>query len=122
MSESDLEKYQTVDEGIENRIKKYILNAKDLNDLILKIKTKRYTYNKLSRMFTHILCNFTKEEAKQYNNISYIRILGFNDYGKFYLNKIKKKIDIPIISKITKNKDPMLEFELSTIIIREEII
>ena len=31
-----------------------------------------------------------------------------------YLNKIKKDIDIPIISKIKRDKDPMLEFEIYT--------
>ena len=111
MSESNLEKFQTVDEGIENRIKKYILNSKDLNDLILKIKTKRYTYNKLSRMFTHILCNFTKDEANIYKDVTYIRILGFNYKGRNYLNTIKKEINIPIISNFSKLNDPILDIE-----------
>ena len=31
-----------------------------------------------------------------------------------YLNKIKKDIDIPIISKISREKDRMLEFEIQT--------
>ena len=37
-----------------------------------------------------------------------------NKKGKDYLNKIKKELDIPIISKITREKDPMLEYELET--------
>ena len=65
-------------------------------------------------MLLHILCNFTKEEAKSYNKITYIRVLGFNKTGKNYLNNIKKQLDVPIISKITREKDPMLEFELNT--------
>jgi len=65
-------------------------------------------------MLLHILCNFTKEQANLFKEISYIRILGFNDKGRQYLNKIKKEIDIPIISKITREKDPMLEFEIET--------
>ena len=65
-------------------------------------------------MLLHILCNFTKEKANSMNKISYIRILGLNDNGKNYLNKIKKELDLPIISKISRNKDPMLEYELET--------
>ena len=122
MSESNLEKFQTVDEGIENRIKKYILNSKDLNDLILKIKTKRYTYNKLSRMFTHILCNFTKEEAKLYNEVNYIRILGFNYKGRNYLNNIKKEINLPIISNFSKLKNPVLDIELRSTCVYASIL
>lgn len=107
----NIQKYQTVDEGIENRIMKYIMNCKSLDELILKIKTKRYTYNKLNRMFTHILCNFTKEEASHFDQIEYIRILGFSFNGQNYLNEIKKEIEIPIISNYSKFKNEMLEIE-----------
>lgn len=111
LTEKDLSIYQTVDEGIENRIKKYIINSKDINELILKIKTKRYTYNKLNRMFNHILCNFTKEEASKFNDIEYIRVLGFSLKGRSYLNKIKKNISIPIITKFSSLKSDMLDIE-----------
>ena len=93
---SDLNKYQTTDEGIENRIKKFIYNAKSLDELILNIKTKRYTYNKIKRMFTHILCDFKKEDAKNLE-IEYLRVLGFNKKGQAVLNKVKKNLDIPIL-------------------------
>ena len=106
-----LDTFQTVDEGIENRIKKYIVKAVSLDDLILKVKTKRYTYNKLSRMFTHILCNFTKDEAKKFKSIEYIRILGFDIKGKEYLNQIKKDISIPLITNFSSIKSDMLDLE-----------
>lgn len=106
-----ISKYQTVDEGIENRILKYIVSSKNLDELILKIKTKRYTYHKLNRMFTHILCNFTKDEARSFENIEYIRILGFSLKGRKYLSEIKKDIEIPIISNYSKLKNEMLEIE-----------
>lgn len=112
MTENTLEEYQTVDEGIQNRIKKCIIKSKDLDDLILKVKTKRYTYNKLSRMFIHILCNLKKEEVKKYNKISYIRVLGFNIKGRNYLNEIKKSIDIPIITNFSRTNDPILDIEM----------
>ena len=65
-------------------------------------------------MLIHILCNFTKEKKEQFKDISYIRLLGFSDKGRKYLNTIKKDLDIPLISKINRNKDPMLEFEIET--------
>ena len=112
ITEEDLSIYQTVDKEITKKLKKEILNSNNIDEYIKRIKTKRYTYNKISRMLLHILTNFTKEKAKEFNKISYIRILGFNKSGRNILNSIKKDIDIPIISKITKEKDPMLEFEL----------
>ena len=122
MTENTLEEYQTVDEGIQNRIKKCIINSKDLDDLILKVKTKRYTYNKLSRMFIHILCNLKKEEVKKHNKISYIRVLGFNIRGRNYLNEIKKDIDIPIITNFSRTNDPILDIEMRSTCVYASIL
>ena len=114
ITETDLSIYTTVDEGIDQKLKKEIINATSYQDLINRIKSKRYTYNKLSRMLLHILCNFTKEKKEQLKEVNYIRLLGFSDKGRMYLNSIKKELDVPLISKINRNKDPMLEFEIET--------
>ena len=114
LTEDDLSKYQTVDEGIDQLLKKEISTSSTYEELVTKLKSKRYTYNKITRMLLHILCNFTKEKAKQFQDISYIRLLGFNEKGRQYLNSIKKDIEVPIISKINRTKDPMLEFEIQT--------
>ena len=63
-------------------------------------------------MLLHLLCNFTKETAKDLQSIKYIRILGFNKNGKDYLNAIKKDMTIPLISKLKREKEKMLELEL----------
>jgi predicted nucleotidyltransferase len=110
---NNLSIYQTVDEGIENRIKKEIFNAVSTDDLIHRIKTKRYTYSKIRRMLTHIMCNFTKEDAKRLTNITFIRTLGFSNKGKEYLNSIRKTTDIKIITNFEKNND-YLNLELKT--------
>lgn len=105
LSSNDLSIYQGVDEGIENRINKYILISNSLEQLIKNIKTKRYSYNKIKRMLTHILIGYTKEENKILINTNYIRVLGFTKKGQKYLNKIKKDINIPLITNYTKYKD-----------------
>lgn len=114
ITEDNLSIYQTVDEGIDKLLKKHIEKANNIDELIKLVKSKRYTYNKISRMLIHILCNFTKEKANNFKTIKYIRVLGLNKRGSNYLNKIKKEIDIPIISKIKRDKDEMLEFEIKT--------
>ena len=116
-----LDKFQTVDEGIENRIIKYINMVTSKEELILKVKSKRYTYNKINRMFTHILTNFTKEDAKDLE-IEYLRVLGFNTRGKNYLNKIKKDIDIPIINKYIPNMYKCLDIEFRVSLIYSLIL
>ena len=107
----DLDIYQTVDEGIENRIRKFIYHSTSLDELILNIKTKRYTYNKISRMLNHILCSLTKEEVKLNKDLEYIRILGFSKNGQNYLNDIKKDSKLPILNKYDTNKYKTLSIE-----------
>lgn len=98
-SESDLEKYLDVDEGLSTRIRNSIDKSNSLDELIQNIKTKRYTYNKISRMLNHILCSFTKDERDKTKDIEYIRILGFDEVGQKHLNSIKDNMDIKILNK-----------------------
>jgi len=111
LSTPDLSIYQTVEEGIENRIQKAILYSNSWEELVQNIKTKRYTYNKINRMLIHILTSFTKEEAN-YIQIDYIRLLGFSIPGQIYLNKIKKEISLPIITNYKKELSSLLDIEL----------
>jgi len=94
----DLSIYLTVDEGIENKLKKEINKVNTIDELILKIKSKRYTYNRLRRMLIHILLDIKKEDANLL--LTHIHLLGFNKIGQKYINSIKKKINIPILTKI----------------------
>ena len=97
-TDNNLNSYLDVDEGIEYRLLEYINKSKNTDDFINNIKTKRYTYNKLNRMFIHILLNFLKTDNI---DIEYIKILGFNSKGKKYLNSIKDNLLIPTV--INKN-------------------
>ena len=115
-SESDLEKYLDVDEGLSTRIRNSIDRSNSLEELIQNIKTKRYTYNKISRMLNHILCSFTKDERDMTKDIEYIRILGFDNIGKKHLNSIKDKMDIKILNKFdTSYKALEIEKRVSSI-------
>ena len=111
MLEKDLSIYQSVDEGLDIKIKKEIIDATSYEDLINRVKSKRYTYNRINRMLTHILCGFTKEMKANCKEIDYIRILGFNSTGQEYINKVKKNVEIPIISNFSKNKSSSIQME-----------
>jgi len=97
ISSNDLTIYQGIDIELSNRIYKYIDTSNTMEQLIQNIKTKRYTYNRIKRSLTYILLSITKEDCKNLN-LEYIRILGFNDKGKEHLNKIKRDVDIPILT------------------------
>ena len=94
-TEKDLSIYLDVDEGIEYRLKKYINKANTIDEYIELIKTKRYTYNRLNRMFIHLLIGLTKKDNHNLK-LDYLKIQGFNKKGQKYLNSIKKNITLPI--------------------------
>ena len=87
MTSRDLNSYLDVSEGIDNLLKKVIMESHSLEELILKIKTKRYTYNRLNRMFLHIVLGIEKD----YPDEVYLRILGFNKKGQEYIKTKKIK-------------------------------
>ena len=87
MTSRDLNSYLDVSEGIDNLLKKVIMESHSLEELVLKIKTKRYTYNRLNRMFLHIVLGIEKD----YPDEVYLRILGFNKKGQEYIKTKKIK-------------------------------
>ncbi len=97
ISTDDLTIFKGVDNNIQNRIKKYINNVNSLDELLDVVKTKKYTYNRIKRIFCFILLSITKEDTSNLN-LDYIRVLGFNKKGKDILNKIKKDINIKILT------------------------
>ena len=98
LTDHNLSSYLTVDEGIENKLVKEISNVHTIDELIEKIKSKRYTYNRIKRMLIHILVGLTKyDRSNMY--IEYVKILGFNSNGQKYLKSLKK--DIVIDRKIS---------------------
>lgn len=110
-----LNNYLDVDEGIEYRLKEFVNKSNNIEDFITYIKTKRYTYNKINRMFIHILLNFLKSDNQ---DLEYIKILGFNKKGKKYLNKIKDNLKI----STNVNKDSIqYKYEIKASIIYDLI-
>ena len=95
LTSEDLNIYLDVSEGLDNKLKGSInKNARDIDSLIKLVKSKRYTYNKINRMLTHILLGIKKDINEVECN--YIRVLGFNKVGRKYLNGIKKDINTTV--------------------------
>ena len=101
-----------VDEGLDVLIKKNIMRANNYEELINLVKTKRYTYNRLNRMFLHIYLNIKKKDQSRLKKITYLKVLGFSKKGQQYLKDIKKKSKIPLITNYSDLKDDNLQQEL----------
>lgn len=112
LSDDNLDKYLTVDEGIQNRLKSVINDCNNLCDLINKVKTKRYTYNRINRMFVHILIGLTKKDKDKCLKNEYIRLLGFNKRGKNYINSIKKDTNLKIVSSLKNINSVIKDYDV----------
>ena len=111
ISEKDnLINYHLVTEGIEKRLYEKVIKSNNLTEFIDSVKTKRFTFNRIRRILINILIGFTKEEAKKYNDLEYIRVMGLTKRGKEHLNSIKRDCKLPIITKF--KKFDMLDLEL----------
>ncbi len=109
---TNLEELLTVDEGIDNKLRKEINKVNNIEDLIMKIKTKRYTYNRIRRMFIHILLNFSKEDRELLHSNEYIRLLGFSENGKKYISDTKEYFKLPLVTKVTNLDSKIFEYEI----------
>ena len=110
LNKETLNKYLDVDEGIEGRIIKSLATSPTWDSLVKNIKTKRYTYNKINRMLIHIFLDIKKEDNQ---NTNYLRVLGFTEAGKTYLNKRKKELKLQFIKRYKKNLNKVLDIELT---------
>lgn len=109
LSISELKDIFFVDEGIEYKLKD-IKDYNNLNDFIDYLSGKKYTKTRMKRMLMYILFNIKKDDMNNIGNIDFIRILGFSNKGKEYINKIKK--DIKIYTNIKENINNILDIEL----------
>ncbi len=101
-TERNLNRFLSVDEGIEYKLIKEINKVSSIDQLITKVKSKRYTYNRIRRMLIHILIGLTKED-KEIVEIDYVKILGFNKKGQKHLKKVNKESNILISRKVSED-------------------
>lgn len=90
-------------DDILNKIKNNLNKFKSLTTFVSEIKTKDYTYNRLMRVFCHILLNIKSTDLMDaFSNDSYLyaRILGFNTDSQPLLNKLKTNSSIPLITNV----------------------
>lgn len=112
-SVNDLKSIYFVDEGLENKLYD-IINYDNYQDFIDYLSNKRYSKTRIKRMLTYVLLNITKDMANKAYEIdnSFVRILGYNDKGKAYLNSIKK--NNTIYTNIKNNINQILDIEINT--------
>lgn len=100
---NNLENIYDISEGLDNKIFSNIFNDKNIDNFILSIKSKRYTYSKIRRILLNILLDITKPFVNSLTPTNYIKVLAFNNKGREVLRYVKSKGTI-IINKYSDYK------------------
>lgn len=114
-----------IGEGLENKIKKEIVFAKSIDDIVERLTSKRYTASSIRRILMYILIGLTGKTADRLTGVTkegrvsdptlFARVLAAGEGGREFLKTVKKEelASIPVITNINKfleeNKNPELE-------------
>ncbi|MDO5377320.1 MAG: nucleotidyltransferase family protein [Clostridia bacterium] len=99
MPEEALSQIAGMDEGLHHRFKASAQRATSRQALIAAVKSKRYTWARLSRLCSCVLLDVTRELTGEHPKPAYARILGFRRDAAPLLHEIKKNTALPLIAK-----------------------
>lgn len=99
MDRADYSALPDVIEGLENRIYGAVRRYTCLSDIIMGVKTKRYTYARIRRIIMNAFLGITAD--MQAAPVPYLRVLGLSGSGAQILKKAKETAKLPVIIKTT---------------------
>ena len=107
MSIAQIAELPDVGEGLENAIKNTANSCNSIVEFLNIIKSKRYTNTRLQRILLYTLLGITKKDIALSKKLTpYIRVLGFNDKGKYLISEISKaNPKLEIITSVKKYMD-----------------
>lgn len=107
-----LAEYEDITAELANRFAAAFTGRDNIAEFAMKVKSKNIVYSRICRCIMHIILEIRKSMSDFYNNIPYIRLLGFNKTGQLYLGSIKKELDVPFITKAADYKQELI-FDLA---------
>lgn len=121
MTLSEIATLPDVSEGLENKIKAAANTSNNLEELILKIKSKRYTQSRIQRILLYALLNISEKDiAMSKKQMPYIRVLGFNKNGKKIISAIaNQNPKLQIIVSVKKFMENNTDKHLHTMISKD---
>ena len=107
MSIQEIAELPDVSEGLENAIKNAANSCNSVVEFLNIIKSKRYTNTRIQRILLYALLGITKKDmALSKKAIPYVRVLGFNNKGKYLISEIAKaNPKLEIITSVKKYMD-----------------
>ena len=97
-----------VTEGFDNLFLRHAQTCAAREELLEKVKCKRYTYARLNRFCAHVLMNLTQADVLAHPAPEYIRVLGFRRDAQPLMKYLKKNAALPLITDAARLKDNAL--------------
>lgn len=94
--------FADVSKDLSDRLEHFLYEQESFEERIFQLKTRQYTYTRISRCLLHILLGITDEmilAGKAAGYAPYARILGFRKDKAALLGEIKKHARIPLVTK-----------------------
>ena len=110
ISDDDFSSVKGTEPGLGQRIKRSLENSSSIKAFCDKAVTSRYTASRIKRIIKCAMLNIDQSA-----DLSYVRILAFNDKGRKLLKEIKERTSLAIINKLAdfKSDDIMLEWDIN---------
>lgn len=106
-----LREIYTMTEGFEHRLIKVMQTATSYDDLMQKLKTKRYTYTHIQRLLMNVLLNITYHDIS--DDIQAARVLAMNSQGQAYLKWLKQVApERQMITNVNQNNAAFIQNEI----------
>ena len=101
----DLNTIYEIKEGLNNKIMSQSFKHENIDDLIMSLKSKRYTYSKLRRCLLNILLDIKKVDIIKImlTNNDYVKVLAFNNAGRRAIKHAKNN-GIKVINRFSDYK------------------
>jgi len=106
MNRKDFSKIDGIKEGLDRRFLDCSKVSSTINQLLMCVKTKRFTLTRIKRTLLKIFFDLTASDVQLYNKYGpqYLRVLGFSKNGQKLLGQIKKVSKFPIITTPSRYK------------------
>ena len=97
MAEGEFRALPDCGEGLWMRVMRLGRSCGDYSTLLLELKTKRYAMSRIRRILLSALLGVKAEDSEGIP--PYIRVLALNERGREMLREIKRRTQLPIITK-----------------------
>ena len=101
---ADFMRYSDMTEELANRLSDLPVTWRSFDEVCKALKTKQYTYSRISRLLIHILLDIT-DDLYEPEGPGYARVLGFRESASPLVKEIRERSAIPVITKPSEAED-----------------